>query len=151
MTRKCCTFFGHRKCPDSIRPALKRCLENLIVHHDVTTFFVGNQGAFDGMVRSVLRELAREQNNITYTVVLAYLPPEQKDELARFEDYSDTMYPEGIETVPKRFAIDWRNRWLLKQADYVVTYITHSWGGAAKFAGKAVKAGKSAINLTPDR
>lgn len=94
MTGKCC-FFGHRKCPDSIRPALKRCLENLIIHHDVTTFFIGNQGAFDGMVRSVLRELAREHDNITYAVILSYLPPEQKDELARFEDYSDTMVPRG--------------------------------------------------------
>lgn len=112
MAGKCCTFFGHRQCPVSIRPALKRCLEDLIVHYNVTMFYVGNQGAFDNIVRSVLRELAREHNNITYTVVLAYLPPEQKDELARFEDYSDTMYPEGIETVPKRFAIDWRNRWL---------------------------------------
>lgn len=151
MAGKCCTFFGHRQCPVSIRPALKRCLEDLIVHYNVTMFYVGNQGAFDNIVRSVLRELAREHNNITYTVVLAYLPPEQKDELARFEDYSDTMYPEGIETVPKRFAIDWRNRWLLKQADYVVTYITHSWGGASKFAEKAAKSGKPVINLMSDR
>lgn len=84
----------------------------------------------------------------TYAVVLAYLPPERKDDLARFEDYSDTMYPEGIETVPKRFAIDWRNHWLLKQADYVVAYITHSWGGAAQYAELAAKKRKIVINLT---
>ena len=60
------------------------------------------------------------------------------------------MYPEGIETVPRRFAMDWRNRWMLKQADYVVTYITHSWGGAAKVAEKAVKSGKRVINLETD-
>ena len=148
MTGKCCTFFGHRQCPVSVRPALKRCLEDLIVHYDVTMFYVGNQGAFDSIVRSVLRELAEQYANITYAVVLAYLPPERKDDLARFEDYSDTMYPEGIETVPKRFAIDWRNRWLLKQADYVVTYITHSWGGAAQYAELAAKKRKIVINLT---
>ena len=144
---KCCTFFGHRQSPDSLRSALKRCLEDLILNHGVTTFYVGNQGSFDSMVRSVLRELAQQYTNISYAVVLAYFSHQQEDELARHRDYSDSMYPEGIETVPKRFAIDWRNRWMLKQADYVVTYITHSWGGAAKFAEKAIKSGKHVINL----
>ena len=150
MTGKRCTFFGHRQCPIAIRPALKCCLEDLITHHDVTVFYVGNQGAFDSIVRSALRELAEQYTNITYAVVLAYLPLEQKDDLAQYQDYTDTMYPEGIETVLRRFAIDWRNRWMLKQADYVVTYITHSWGGAAKFAEKAVKSGKRVINLGTD-
>ena len=146
---KCCTFFGHRQSPDSLRPVLKQCLEDLILNHGVTTFYVGNQGSFDGMAHSVLRELAEQYANISYAVVLAYLPPQQKDELARNQDYADSMCPEGIETVPKRFAIDWRNRWMLKQADYVITYVTHSWGGAAKFAEKAVKSGKQVINLKP--
>ena len=150
MTGKRCTFFGHRQCPIAIRPALKCCLEDLIIHHDVTVFYVGNQGAFDSIVRSALRELAEQYTNITYAVVLAYLPLEQKDDLAQYQDYTDTMYPEGMETVLRRFAIDWRNRWMLKQADYVVTYITHSWGGAAKFAEKAVKSGKRVINLGTD-
>lgn len=42
MTGKYCTFFGHYQCPISIRPALKYCLEDLIIHHDVTVFYVGN-------------------------------------------------------------------------------------------------------------
>ena len=148
MTGKCCTFFGHRQCPISIRPALKCCLENLIIHHDVTVFYVGNQGAFDSIVHSALRELAEQYTNITYAVVLAYLPPERKDDLAQYQDYTDTMYPVGIESIPKRFAIDWRNRWMLKQADYVVTYITHSWGGAAKYEQLARKHEKIIYNLS---
>ena len=148
MTGKCCTFFGHRQCPIAIRPALKCCLEDLIIHHDVTVFYVGNQGAFDSIVHSALRELAEQYTNITYAVVLAYLPPERKDDLAQYQDYTDTMYPEGIETVPRRFAIDWRNRWMLKQADYVVTYITHSWGGAAKYEQLARKHEKIIYNLS---
>lgn len=62
-------------------------------------------------------------------------------------DYSDTMLPEGIETVHPRFAISWRNKWMIKQSDYVVTYITHAWGGAAQFAEKAAKQNKIVINL----
>ena len=64
-----------------------------------------------------------------------------------YDDYSDTMLPEGIESVHPRYAISWRNNWLLKQADYVVTYITHSWGGAAQYAAKAKKQGKTVVEL----
>jgi hypothetical protein len=63
-----------------------------------------------------------------------------------YDDYSDTVLPEGIESVHPHYAISWRNNWMLKQSDYVVTYITHSWGGAAQFAKKAQKAGKRVIN-----
>ena len=78
---------------------------------------------------------------MNYAVVLAYMPCKQH------EDDLDTMLPEGIEFVHPRYAISWRNSWMLQQSDYVVTYITHSWGGAAKFADKATKQGKRVINI----
>ena len=37
---------------------------------------------------------------------------------------------------------------MLKQSDYVVTYITHSWGGAAQFAEMAERKGKTVINIS---
>ena len=57
------------------------------------------------------------------------------------------MLPEGIEAVPPRFAIVWRNKWMLRQSDYVVTYVTHSWGGAAQFASLAERQKKTVIHL----
>ncbi len=36
---------------------------------------------------------------------------------------------------------------MLRQSDYVVTYITHSWGGAAQFAAMAERQGKNIISL----
>ena len=36
----------------------------------------------------------------------------------------------------------WRNKWMRDQSDYVVTYITHTWGGAYQYARKAVGQGK---------
>ncbi|MDY4489414.1 MAG: hypothetical protein SPE19_02660 [Candidatus Faecousia sp.] len=73
----------------------------------------------------------------------AYIPGKQNE----YEDYSDTMVPEGKESVHPRYAISWRNNWMLRQPDYVVTYITHSWGGAAQYAAKAARQGKNVINL----
>ena len=57
------------------------------------------------------------------------------------------MYPEGIETVPKRFAISWRNKWMIQKSDYVITYIVYSWGGAAKFADLSKRVNKIVINI----
>jgi hypothetical protein len=57
------------------------------------------------------------------------------------------MLPEGIESVHPHYAISWRNNWMLKQSNYVVTYITHSWGGAAQYANKARIQGKHVVNL----
>jgi hypothetical protein len=64
-----------------------------------------------------------------------------------YDDFSDTMLPEGIESVHPHYAISWRNNWMLKQSDYVVTYITHSWGGASAFSSKAHSAGKRVYSL----
>ncbi|MBE6764742.1 MAG: hypothetical protein E7546_02525 [Ruminococcaceae bacterium] len=52
---------------------------------------------------------------------------------------SDTVLPEGIEAVPKRYAIIWRNKWMIAQSDCVVTCITRPFGGAAQFAELAQK------------
>ena len=138
-----CTFFGHRDCPDTIKPKLRQVLIDLMENHHVNMFYVGNQGQFDAYVRSELKRLKQEYPQINYAVVLAYMPGKQTD----YDDYSDTVLPEGIESVHPRYAIFWRNNWMLKQAEYVVTYITHSWGGAAKYQEASTKLGKVVINL----
>ena len=138
-----CTFFGHRECPGAIKVRLRETLNDLITNHDVDMFYVGNQGRFDAIVRSILRELKKEYTQINYAVVLAYMPGKQTE----YDDYSDTMLPEGMESVHPRYALVWRNNWMLRQSDYVVTYITHSWGGAAQFAEKAKRQKKIVINL----
>ena len=142
---KACTFFGHRDCPPSIKPKLRAVLVDLIESQSVDMFYVGNQGTFDRLVRSVLRELVQEYPQIHYAVVLYRMPGKQNEDHP--EDLSDTMLPEGIEEVSPRFAISWRNKWMLRQSDFVVTYITHAWGGAAQYAEMAKRQKKTVINL----
>ena len=137
-----CTFFGHRDCPPDIRPRLREVLVDLIEHRSVELFYVGNKGAFDRLVRSVLRELSQEYPQVRYAVVLERMPGKQQG-----EDCSDTLLPEEIEDGPPRFAIARRNRWMLRQADCVVTYITRSRGGAAQFAALAERQKKTVIRL----
>ena len=137
------TFFGHKDTPKEIEPTLRTTLVDLIENHGATEFYVGNNGNFDTMVRRQLEELSHTYP-ITYSVVLAYLPIKKSE----YDDSTNTIYPEGIETVPKRFAISYRNKWMVGQADIVVTYVTHSFGGAAQFKEMAVKQGKTVIELS---
>ncbi len=138
-----CTFFGHHDCPEHIRPKLRETIIELILSKNVDMFYVGNNGHFDSMVRSILWELQTVYPQIEYAVVLAYMPGKR----AERKDYSDTMLLEGIERVPKRFAISWRNNWMLERSEYVVAYITHSWGGAAQFAEKSEKHERKVIYI----
>lgn len=109
-------------------------------------FYVGRQGVYDAIVRSVLKELVSVYPHINYAVVLERMP--SKRDKADSCDYSDSLLPEGIESVHPRFAISWRNRWMIKHSHYVVTYVTHSWGGAAQFADLAERQNKTVIKLS---
>lgn len=137
-----CTFFGHSECYGLDAAVLRSAIEDL-VKHGVTEFLVGNQGQFDAMVRNCLKSLQQQYPDIRYTVVLAYLPKEKGE----FEAFSDTMYPEGIECVHPKFAIDWRNRFLISSADVCLCFINRTFGGAYKFAHMAKTRGLTVINL----
>ena len=128
----------------SVKPKLRAVLVELIERRGADTFYVGRQGGFDSMAMSVLRELAEIYLHISYAVVLERLPYKQENSSLGF---SLTMFPEGIEFAPPRFSISRRNEWMLTRSDFVVTYITHDWGGAARFAEKAMRQGKTVINL----
>ena len=138
----CCTFFGHRDAPGEIRPKLHDVLFDLIENEGVARFYVGNQGNFDAMVYGVLGEL-QKTHDIRVDIVLAYLPV-KKDLVC---EHAPTILPEGIETVPRRFAIEYRNKWMIEQSDIVVTYVRRSFGGAAKFKALAERKGKTVISL----
>ncbi|MGN0178294.1 MAG: hypothetical protein ACI4DY_02475 [Monoglobaceae bacterium] len=135
MENTAACFFGHREVTHNIRPKLTAIIENLITEDNVTEFYVGHQGQFDSMVYSVLKELKSKYPKIRYTVVLAYMPDEHiKDRYGE-----DTLFPDGLESVPKRFAISKRNDWMIRQSGYAVCYVYKITGGAAKFREKAKK------------
>ena len=137
-----CTFFGHKDTPKETEPTLRSTLIDLIENKNVNVFYVGNNGSFDTMVRRQLEDLSQTYT-ITYHVVLAYLPTEKN----KYDNLTNTIYPEGLETVPKRFAIPWRNKWMIQQSDVVVTYVTRNFGGAAQFKALAERLQKIVVSL----
>ena len=140
-----CTFFGHRIINKDIKDLLTRQIDNLIAEHGVNVFYVGNNGQFDHLVAAVLRELKSRNPQISYSIVLAYLSEREKE--YNQLSYTETIYPEGLEYTPPRFAISKRNQWMVQQSDYVIAYVEHSIGGAAQFTESARKKHKTVINL----
>ena len=140
-----CTFFGHRNYPTEIELLLRDTVLDLIETKNVKNFYIGNHGAFDSAVYNLLKELSKTYH-IKYSVVLAYVPGKKSYPGENF--LTDTILPEGIESVPPKFAIVWRNKWMINQSDYVVTYVPNSVCGAAQFKEFAERKSKIVINLT---
>ena len=135
-------FFGHKDTPESVRPALEREIERQI-SCGADCFLVGNQGRFDAMVLVCLRKFTAKYPEVSYKIVLAYMPkPGEKVFLS-----GETMLPEGMESVHPRYAIAHRNRWMAEVSDAAVVYVAHGWGGAAKCAKMMERKGKTVINL----
>lgn len=137
-----CTFFGHSECYGLDAAVLRSTIEDLI-KQGVTEFLIGHQGQYDGMVHICLKSLQAQYPNIRYSVILAYFPTEKR----AWEDMSDAMYPEGLEEVHRRFAMERRNRYLIDSADVCLYYVNRAFGGAYKFARMAKRRGLQVINL----
>lgn len=84
--------WGHKDAPSSIYEKLEEAVEKLIIDKGVTSFPVGNQGQFDGMVLRTLRRMKEKYPYISYNIALAYMPTE-KEGWTLYE-YGETMLPE---------------------------------------------------------
>ena len=144
---KTCTFFGHRDCPEDIKPILKRVIIDLIENKSINKFIVGTEGKFDLIVQSVLSSLDSNTYNFNYSIILAHPPIFGKEKYLPSIDTRHTVMLPDFEKVPRKYAIDFRNNYMLKNADFVVTYINRPFGGAAKFAEKAKHQQKTIINI----
>ncbi len=136
------TFFGHRDTPFSIKDNLKSLLTDLINEYDNLTFYIGNNGNFDNLVLQELNELSKTFNHFDHFLILAYLPLNSVD-----LHFNNTIYPEGLEKVPRQFAISKRNEWMVKKADIVITYVSRNFGGASKYKLLAKRKKKVIIEL----
>ena len=135
-----CTFFGHRHISARIDHLLYESLALLINEKDVDNFLVGNEGQFDRMVQRVLARLKSEYPHTNYCIVLAYLN-------SKIKPSAESIYPEGLEKVPLRFTIPKRNEWMINRADYVVAYVSYTFGGSGKALEIAQRKKKTVINL----
>lgn len=135
------TFCGHSEVADMeiVRCWLSNVIQGLI-EEGGNVFYLGGYGAFDCMAASVLYEKKKYYPYIKLILVLPYV-----NKTIDTTWYDDTIYP-LLESVPKRFAIPKRNQWMVNNADIVVSYVLHSWGGAAATLKYAIQKKKTIIS-----
>ena len=138
------TFCGHRELHDAaeVERWLISCVETLL-QNGATEFLLGGYGGFDRLAASVLHAMRQAYPAILSTLVLPY--PDQKRDLSL---YDGSVYP-PLESVPRKYAIIHRNRWMVRQADALVAYVRYGWGGAAQTLDYA-RTKKKIVFLYPD-
>lgn len=139
-----CTFFGHRDVDAKIYDEIKEKIETLIINNQVNEFLIGSNGGFDSICKRAVLELKDKYNDIKLILVLAYMPNEKT---VIDNDFDSSIYPEGLELVPQRFAIVHRNRWMVNQSDYVICSVNRSYGGAYTALNYAKTKDKKIINI----
>lgn len=119
MDSKTCFFIGNRYTPSDITEQLAKVIEQHITEYGVTTFTVGHYGNFDGIVKGVLSEAKKRYEHIELNLLAPYALS-QKREVP--EGFNGTVYPEGLENVPLRYAIVQANRYMIQNSDYLIAY-----------------------------
>ncbi len=99
------------------------------------------------MAVRALRLLKTDHPHIDYEVVLPYLSAEFGD----FYREDETVFPEILDECPPKYCIDRRNRWMVKESDYVVCYVKYDFTRSAKYVDLAKSKGKTVINLATDK
>ena len=134
---KKCFFIGHRECPEELYLEILQAIELCISEYEVCEFIVGQYGKFDYLASKCINEAQKKHPHILLTMLLPYLPFEQKTELP--QGFDGSLYPEGLESVPRRFAIVRANRYAVDHADVLIAYVWHTASNARNLLEYAEK------------
>ncbi len=95
------------------------------------------------MAAAVVHGLRKKYPEIQLLLLLPYYPP-RDTELP--ERYAGTIYPEGMELVPKRAAVAEANRYMIRNSEYIIAYAKQTVGNTRKRIRYAEKHGKRIVN-----
>ena len=126
------TFCGHSRFPRSAEyeRRILDILESELGDRPVD-FYLGDYGDFDTLAYDCCKMYSQNHKNASLIFITPYITPEyQKNHLEyKKERFDGIIYPE-IEDRPLRFALTYRNRWMVEKSDLVIAGIFHSFGGA---------------------
>ena len=142
---KSCFFIGHREADERLLPILTAAIERLITEEQVSFFYVGRYGGFDSIAATAVKRIKLHHPEITLMLVLPYHPGERPIETPY--GFDGTYYPEGLEKVPRRYAIVRANEIMVKQSDWLISYVRHGASNSSRILEYARKQGTACINI----
>lgn len=142
-------FFGHAQMCGTLECERKifNFLEK-IVGEQCADIYLGGYGSFDSLAYACCKKYKERHPKLTLCFITPYMTIAYQENNLKYQRsrYDKIIFPE-IEDRPPKFAIFYRNRWMVDKADYIVTYVNHAWGGAYATYEYAKKKGKSIIRL----
>ena len=143
------TFCGHadfQKTPEMASRLLTLLEER--VGNSPAELYLGGYGGFDRFAYEVASQYKQTHPQVSLVFVTPYLTEEyQRTHLTEAATrYDAILYPE-LERVPPRFAISYRNRYMVEKADLVIAYVCRERGGAYRTLRHALRRGKDTVNL----
>ena len=111
-------------------------------------FFLGLYGNFDRFCYSIAKKFKDTHINSKLFFISpyndeTYLKNRALDKGNRFDLI---IYPE-LETVPRKYAIFYRNKWIVEKADLIIAFVKKKYGGAFTMYEYAKKLGKDIYNI----
>ena len=116
---KTCFFIGHRDAPEIIYDKLLQAVERHISEYGVGDFVVGRYGNFDHLAARAVLEAKQHHSDITLTLLMPYYRADA-DPLPN--GFDGSLFPDGLETVPKRAAILRANQYMIHHCEYMIVY-----------------------------
>ena len=137
------TFCGHSDFFESNK--YEKLLQDILEREIGTCsaeMYLGGYGGFDSFAYECCKKFKVNHPNVSLVFVTPYM---KVDPIYR-QSYDSVLYP-GLEDKPPKFAITYRNRYMIDRSDLVIAYIDHDWGGAYKTYEYAMRKSKRIINL----
>ena len=134
MKRKICCFAGHGYIKNiTVKDKIKEKAIELIENDNVNEFWVGNYGDFDAYAASAIQDLKEYYSEIQLNLIIPYLTKDINEyrELY-YKKYDHIIMADMPLNTPQRYKIIKANQFMIDNSQYLICYVEHSWGGAAK-------------------
>lgn len=141
-----CFLIGHAQAEDGLLTQIVEVSQHLVTCEGVTQFVVGHYGAFDRLATRAIRQIKKKHPHIQLLLLLPYYSGETAQKHG--DGFDGTLYPEGLERVPRRYAIVHANRRMVDKADHIIVYQRYGVGNTyrlLRYAQQAERKGRLAI------
>ena len=141
---------GHHT-PPNLKARIREEVINLIENEDVDTFLVGEKGGYEIDAYDVVLDVQKEYPQIRIYLVISQMTDLHEmggdsSYVAERRGFDDFIYPPKCELGYKRLGTVYRNRYIIENTDFIISYNKRE-GKAYEFCKSAKAKGVKVIEL----